>query len=88
MGWGSKIDPATGRKMRESAKLGRTGSAGAIRRVSDGTARPAERRVDHKRRQRTEAGSIRAENQRSAKREKGWRRAASQNKQRKNSWLN
>jgi hypothetical protein len=51
------IDRGTGRNKRESGKLaarvtGR-GRSGQIRRLVDGTGRPAERRIDQQRRNRT-----------------------------------
>ncbi len=52
---GSHIDPATGRNKRETGKLAkrqeRGWKGGHIKKRSDGTGKPAERRVDQKRRQ-------------------------------------
>lgn len=54
------IDPATGRNKRETGKFikmreaGR--GAGEIRKLNDGTGRPAEKRIDQKRQQRTGRG--------------------------------
>ena len=84
MGSGSRISPATGRKVRETAKL-TGGRAGAVKR-RDG--KPAEKKVDQKRRSVTQRGAIKAANEKSAEREKGWRRSASQNQQRKNAAQN
>ena len=59
MGWRtakySHIDPATGRNKRETGKLVKRGggSGGAIRRLSDGTGRPAEKRIAQKNRRAT-----------------------------------
>lgn len=55
------IDPGTGRNKRETGKLakrlGRSGGRGnQIRKRSDGTGRPAERRIDQVRRNRTRGG--------------------------------
>lgn len=53
----SHIDPGTGRNKRETGKLIKRrdegSKGGAIRKLSDGTGRPAERRVDQKRRNAT-----------------------------------
>ena len=51
----SHISKETGRNKRESGKLARRnarsqGRGNQIRKVSDGTGRPAERRIDQKRR--------------------------------------
>jgi hypothetical protein len=55
MGWGSKVDPATGRKKRETGGMKRNQAnreegrnSGGIRRQNGA---PAERRVDYRRRQ-------------------------------------
>lgn len=54
------IDPGTGRNKRETGKLiklrDQGGKGGQIRKLSDGTGRPAEKRIDQKRRQRTGRG--------------------------------
>lgn len=56
----SHIDPGTGRNKRETGKLiklrDQGGKGGQIRKLSDGTGRPAEKRIDQKRRQRTGRG--------------------------------
>lgn len=84
MGSGSRINPATGRKARVTASISKPGRAGGIRRKSDGTAQPAESRVSQKRRQKTQAGAIRAQNAASAVREKEW----TLTRIRSNSWWN
>ena len=84
MGSGSRIDRATGRKVREAGKL-RGGRAGAIKREGG---KKTEKRVDQKKRTVTGKTQIKAKNAASAEREKGWRRLASQQAQRKNAAQN
>lgn len=85
MGSGSRINPATGRKARVTASISKTGRAGAIKR-SNGKA--TEKRVTQKQRTVTGKSAIKASNEKSAAREKSWRRSASQNRQRANAAQN
>ncbi len=79
MGSGSRKDPATGRTMRETAKLGKSGRAGALKREGG---KVVERRIDRQRRDATGRGAIRAENARRADRDRSWRAAANQSRAR------